>query len=272
MDLDASLYWLALSLTPGIAARLSGKLLRQFGSPEGVFRASLTEREACPLPAPAAQAIAKQTALRLAEKELAARRHNGSSLLTWEEPQYPKSLLEIYDPPPVLYFRGDLALLSRHCISMVGTRRPTLYGNQIAERLARDLASRGVVIVSGMARGIDSSSHKGALAAPNGKTIGVLGTGIDVVYPKENRKLFAQVEKEGALITEFPLGSHPAPENFPIRNRIVAGVSLGGGVVGGGADSRGPSTARAAVGARRAGLALPAKVTQTPNLAAEQIN
>src|SRR2546422_5083769 len=175
MELDASLYWLALSLTPGIAARLSGKLLHQFGSPEGVFRASLTELEACHLPAPAAQAIAKQTALRLAEKELAALRRNGSALLHWEEPQYPKRLREIYDPPPLLYFRGDLALLSRHCISMVGTRRPTLYGNQIAERLARDLASRGVVILSGGGRGVEPSPHKSGLAAAHRETIGVLG-------------------------------------------------------------------------------------------------
>src|SRR2546427_12458968 len=188
MELDASLYWLALSLTPGIAARLSGKLLRQFGSPEGVFRTSLTEWEPCHLPAPAAQAIAKQAALRLAEKELAALRRNGSSLLTWEEPQYPRRLREIYDPPPLLYFRGDLALLSRHCISMVGTRRPTLYGNQIAERLARDLASRGAGIVSGMARGVESASHKSALAAPHGETIGGLGTGIDVGYTQEERE------------------------------------------------------------------------------------
>src|SRR2546422_3504024 len=158
MELDASLYWLALSLTPGIAARLSGKLLHQFGSPEGVFRACLTDLEACHLPAPAAQAIAKQPALRLAEKELAALRRNGSSLLTWEEPEYPRRLIEIYDPPPLLYFRGDLALLSRHCISMVGTRRPTLYGNQIAERLARGPGSRGGGLVSRVARGDGSSS------------------------------------------------------------------------------------------------------------------
>src|SRR5260370_7160997 len=166
MELDASPYWLALSLTPGIAARLSGKLLRQFGSPEGVFRASLTELEACHLPAPAAQAIAKETALRLAEKELAALRRNGSALLHWDEPQYPKRLLEIYDPPPLLYFRGDLALLSRHCISMVGTRRPTLYGNQIAERLAPDLESPGVVTSRGTPRGLLPLSPHPPAAAP----------------------------------------------------------------------------------------------------------
>jgi len=106
---------------------------------------------------------------------------------------------------------------------MVGTRRPTPYGNQVAERLGRDLAERGFTIVSGMARGIDSSSHQGACRARTAPQVGVLGTGVDVIYPKENRKLFGEVEKRGALISEFPLGSHPAPENFPVRNRIVAG-------------------------------------------------
>src|SRR5260370_17756140 len=139
MELDASPYWLALSLTPGIAARRSGKVLRQFGSPEGVFRGSLTELEACHLPAPAAQAIAKQTALRLAEKELAALRRNRSSLLTWEEPQYPRKLLEIYDPPPLLYFPGDLSLPSPPCSSMIGKLRPPPYPHQIPPLLTRQL-------------------------------------------------------------------------------------------------------------------------------------
>ena len=271
MELDASLYWLALTLTPGVAARLAGKLLRKFGSPEGVFRTSLTELEACNLPAPAAQAICKQTALRVAEKELAALRRNGDKLLNWDEPWYPKRLLETYDPPPLLYLRGEAALLERHCISMVGTRRPTLYGNQIAERLACDLAARGIVIVSGMARGIDSSSHKGALAAPNGKTIGVLGTGIDVVYPKENRKLFAQVEKSGVLISEFPLETHPAPENFPIRNRIVAGMSLGVVIVEGAQYSGSLITARLAMESGREVFAVPGNVTQPVSFAPNQL-
>ena len=120
-----------------------------------------------------------------------------------------------------------MELLSRHAISIVGTRRPTTYGNRITERLARDLAEHGLVIVSGLARGIDSSAHRGACAAARGGTIGVLGSGIDVIYPKENRKLFEEVEKRGAIVTEFPLGTHPAPENFPMRNRIVAGMALG---------------------------------------------
>ena len=225
MDLDASLPWLALRLTPGLGSRLSAKLLRHFGSPDEVFRASLTELESCHLPAAVAQAVFAHAAFASAEKELAEIRRLGCQLVHWEEPTYPRRLLEIYDPPPLLYVRGNVEVLNRHAIGLVGTRRPTTYGNQIAERLSRDLAERGLVIVSGLARGIDSSSHRGACAAPNGATVGVLGCGIDVVYPKENRKLFQEVENHGAIISEFPMGTHPAPENFPVRNRIVAGMA-----------------------------------------------
>lgn len=271
MELDASLYWLALSLTPGLASRLSARLLRQFGSPEAVFRAPLTELEVCRLPAPVAQSIHKQEALRPAEKELAAVRRNCCKLLNWTEPEYPRLLLEIYDPPVLLYVRGDIAVLDCHSIAMVGTRRPTLYGNQMAERLGRDLAARGLAIVSGMARGIDASAHKGAVSAPRGRAIGVLGTGIDVVYPKENKKLFARVEECGALISEFPLGTHPAPENFPIRNRIVAGMPLGAVVVEGAQYSGSLITARLAMECNREVFAVPGNVTQPVSFAPNQL-
>jgi DNA processing protein len=156
VDLDHSLSWLALRLTPGLGARLTGKLLRQFGGPEEIFRASLTELEGCQLPAAAAQAVFGKSGFRDAEKELEQVKKAGIRLITWAETEYPKLLAQIYDPPPLLYVRGNVEVLSRHAISMVGTRRPTPYGNQITERLARDLAERGLVIVSGLARGIDS--------------------------------------------------------------------------------------------------------------------
>ena len=231
MDLDASLHWLGLSVTPGLGARLTSRLLKAFGTPEAVFAASLTELESCRLPAAVAQAIHSRAPLRAAEQELAELRKLDGKLVHWDEPDYPRRLLEIFDPPPLLYVRGDPSVLKRHALAMVGTRRPTPYGNLMAERIARDLAQRGLVIVSGLARGIDSSAHKGALSATNGATVGVLGTGLDVIYPKENRKLFAQVIERGALITEFQLGCYPAPENFPIRNRIVAGLASPGGSV-----------------------------------------
>ncbi len=271
MDLDASLYWLALAVTPGLASRLTARLLRQFGTPEAVFRGSLTELEACHLPPPVAQAIHSQAPLKAAEKELTQLKRLGCGLLNWDEPEYPKRLLEIYDPPPLLYLRGDPKVLTQHSISMVGTRRPTPYGNQMAERLARDLAERGLVIVSGLARGIDSSAHKGACAAARGATIGVLGNGIDIIYPKENKKLFALVEQRGAIITEFPLGFYPAPENFPVRNRIVAGMPLGVVVVEGAQYSGSLITARLAMEFSREVYGVPGNATQPTSFAPNQL-
>lgn len=271
MELDASLDWLSLAMTPGLGSRLTGKLLRQFGSPEHVFRASLTELESCQLPAAPAQAIRSKRSHKDAETELAKVRKLDCRLLNWDEPEYPQRLLEIYDPPPLLYVRGDLTVLNKHSISMVGTRRPTPYGNQVAERLGHDLAERGLAIVSGMARGIDSSGHQGACRATRGAAIGVLGTGVDVIYPKENKKLFAEVEKRGALISEFPLGAHPAPENFPVRNRVVAGMSLGSIVVQGAQYSGSLITARLAMEFGREVYGVPGNVTVDVSFAPNQM-
>ena len=271
MDLDASLHWLGLSVTPGLGARLTSRLLKAFGTPEAVFAASLTDLESCRLPAAVAQAIHSRDPLKAAEQELAELRKLDGKLVHWEEPEYPKRLLEIFDPPPLLYVRGDLSVLKRHALAMVGTRRPTPYGNLMAERIARDLALRGLVIVSGLARGIDSSAHKGALSATNGATVGVLGTGLDVIYPKENRKLFAQVIERGALITEFQLGCYPAPENFPIRNRIVAGMALGAIIVEGAQYSGSLITARLAMEFGREVFGVPGHATQPTSFAPHQL-
>jgi DNA processing protein len=271
MEPDPYLGWLALALTPGLGARHAGKLLRELGPPEAIFSASLTQLESFRLPAAVAQAIHSQKPLRDAEKELAEVRKNGCRLLTWDDPVYPHRLREIYDPPPLFYARGNLALLDRHSIAIVGSRRPTPYGVQMAERLARDLAERGLVIVSGLARGIDSCAHKGALAAACGSTIGVLGSGIDVVYPKENKKLFAQLEARGAIITEFSLGTFPAPQNFPIRNRIIAGMALGVAVVEGAQYSGSLITARLAMEFGREVFGVPGNVTQPASFGPNQL-
>jgi DNA processing protein len=193
---------------------MAGKLLREFGSPEAIFNASLTALEAQNLPAPVAQAIHTRQALNDAARELAEVEQSRCRLINWAEDSYPHLLRQIYDPPPLLYVKGNLELLDRHSIAIVGARRPTPYGNQMAERLGRDLAERGLVIVSGPAPGIDSCAHRGALAARKGQgaTIGVLGCGIDVIYPKENKKVF---EERGAMISEFPLGAVPAPRISP---------------------------------------------------------
>src|ERR1700751_4567187 len=161
MDSDHYLGWLALALTPGLGARMAGKLLREMGNPQEIFNASLTELEGHHLPAAVAQAIHSRRPLSDAAKELAAAQAAGCKLLTWDEPAYPARLREIYDPPPLLYVLGNIELLNKHLISIVGSRRPTPCGNQMAERLGRDLADRGIVVTSGMARGIDSCAHKG---------------------------------------------------------------------------------------------------------------
>jgi DNA processing protein len=271
MELASSLSWLALSLTPGLGARLLGRLLREFETPDGAFAASLTALEACGLPGATAQAVASRGGFSAAQKEIAWAQELGIQLLHWGESAYPPRLLEIYDPPPLLYIRGNPEVLRRHSISIVGTRRPTPYGNLMAERLGRDLAARGLLIVSGLARGIDCSAHRGACAAARGATIGILGTGMDVVYPKENRKVFAEVEEKGALISEFPLGIHAAPENFPVRNRIVAGMSLGTIVVEGEQYSGSLITARLAMEFGREVYGVPGNATQPTSFAPNQL-
>jgi DNA processing protein len=271
MELDASLPWLALALTPGLASRLSARLLREFGSPEEVFRAPLPQLERCKLPVAVAQALHNKQAFQRAEKELSLTRSiDNCRLLNWTEPEYPQSLLQIYDPPVLLYVRGDPQVLTQPSISIVGTRRPTVYGSQMAERLGREIAARGVVVVSGMARGIDALAHQGAMAV-HGRAIGVLGTGVNVCYPKENKKLYEKVLERGAILSEFPLGTHPAPENFPIRNRIVAGMPLGVVVVEGAQYSGSLITARLAMEFGREVFGVPGNVTQSVSFAPNQL-
>jgi DNA processing protein len=260
-----------MTLTPGLASRLSSRLLKRFESPEGIFRANLSQLESCNLPAPVAQSILKKQSFPRAEKELAAIRNiPNCTLINWTDPEYPQTLLQIYDPPVLLYVRGDPQILNHPCISIVGTRRPTLYGTQMAERIGRDLAARGLVILSGLARGIDAIGHQGALAA-RGLAIGILGTGIDVCYPKENKKLYEKVLERGAILSEFPTRTHPAPENFPVRNRIVAGMPLGVVVVEGAEHSGSLITARLAMEFGREVFGVPGNVTQPVSFAPNQL-
>jgi DNA processing protein len=270
-DTDQYLGWVALALTPGLGARMAGKLLRLFGSPEAVFNASLTALEGQRLPAAVAQAIHSRQPMSAAAKELAQAQQAGYRLVTWDEPAYPHLLREIYDPPPLLYVRGNTELLNRHGISMVGARRPTPYGNQMAERLGRDLAARGLVIVSGLARGIDARAHRGALSTPAGTTVAVLGCGIDVVYPKENRKLFEEIEQRGAIISEFPMGTFPGAQNFPIFNRVIAGMSLGVVCVEGAQYSGSLITSRLAMEFSREVFGVPGNVTQPTSFGPNQL-
>src|SRR5262249_44743724 len=174
--------------------------------------------------------------------------------------EFPAALREIFDPPLTIYTRGNRALMKEPAVAIVGSRRPTAYGRAVARRLAMDLAQKGLVIISGMARGVDSAAHEGAIEV-GGNTIAVLGTGIDVPYPAENKKLYEQIGAKGLLISEFPLGTFPAPQNFPIRNRVISGLSLGVVVVEAAQYSGSLITARLAMEQNREVFAVPGSVT-----------
>ncbi len=255
------LEWLALLLTPELGPTRSRHLVEHFGSIWRVFRASLTELEAAGLPAPAAQAIGTGKSLEAAEQELVRASAAGAQILTLDDAAYPPLLRHIYDPPVVLYVRGDAELLAQPGIAVVGTRHPTPYGMGMAERLGCDLANAGLVITSGLARGIDAAAHRGAIHA-KGRSIAVFGTSVDVVYPRENGKIAdSLLALGGALVSEFAIGTFAAPQNFPIRNRIISGMSLGVLVVEAGEYSGTRITARCALEQNREVFAVPGNVT-----------
>jgi DNA processing protein len=259
--LARKLQWLALSLTPGVGAGRGRKLVERFGGIDRLYSASLTELEAAGLPAAAAQSIALGKSLELAAAEYDHARDEGASIIVPGDAEFPRRLLEIYDPPLVLYLKGRAEIIDQPGIAVVGTRHPTPYGVGMVERLACDLAARGLIIFSGMARGVDTAAHRGALNA-HGRTVAIWGTGIDVVYPKENQKLTEQIlASGGAVLSEFPLGTFPAPQNFPIRNRIISGIAVGVLVLEAGEYSGTRVTARCALEQGRDVYAVPGNVT-----------
>lgn len=258
---EARLAWLALALTPQMGPTRCARAVKRLGAAERVFAASLTELEGVGMPAESAQFCFDGRARAMAVEEASRTAEQQAIFLTPEDEAYPGRLLEIYDPPAVLWVRGNARLLNRAGIAVVGTRQPTPYGSGMAEMLSRDLARRGMVVMSGMARGVDTCAHKGALEA-GGATIAVWGTGIDVIYPKENKKLAEQIVAQGgAIVSEFPLGTFPAPQNFPIRNRTLSGMSIGVLVVEGGEYSGTRITARCALEQGRDVYAVPGNAT-----------
>ena len=268
------LAWLALVLTPGLGPRRILEAVKLLATPSQIFALTLTELEGLRIPAPTAQFIFDGKARQAAEEEWARVVAQGAAVLTYGCPEYPERLKEIYDPPPVLWVRGSAKLLSRPSIAIIGTRHPSPYGSGVAEMLARDLAVRRLLIVSGMARGIDTCAHKGALAARM-PTVAVWGTGIDVIYPKENKKLAEEIlSTGGAIISEVPMGTFPAPQNFPRRNRILSGVAVAVLVVEAGENSGTRVTARCAEEQNRDLYAVPGNVTNknswTPNTLIKQ--
>ena len=271
---DDRLAWLALTLAPGLGPRRILDAVKRLSAPSEIFRISLTELESLHFPAHAAQFIFDGQARRAAEEEWVRIVELGANLLTFGCSAYPERLKEIYDPPPVLWIRGAIDLLARPAIAIVGTRHPSPYGSGVAEMLARDLSARRLLIVSGMARGIDTCAHKGALSART-PTVAVWGTGIDVVYPKENKKLADEILAAGGTIaSEVPMGTFPAPQNFPRRNRILSGLSIAVLVVEAGENSGTRVTARCAAEQNRDLYAVPGNVTNknswTPNTLIKQ--
>jgi DNA processing protein len=258
---DTAVYWLALVHTPQLGPLRARRLVQRFGTVGDVFHASLTELEAAGIHAASAQAIFGGQSLAAAEEELVRAAAAGAQIVAYDDPAYPALLQQIYDPPILLYVRGAVEILTRPGVAVVGTRHPTPYGLGMAERLACDLATRGLVITSGLARGVDAAAHRGALHG-KGRTIAVLGTGVDVIYPKENTRIAEQMlEHGGAIVSEFALGTFAAPQNFPIRNRIISGLALGVLVVEAGEYSGTRITARCALEQNRELFAVPGNVT-----------
>ena len=270
---NAELYWLALHLVPGLGARNALKLIRTFGNPQAIFHASFTELKSCGLRAAVSEAIHSGISFEDASAEVERAQAAGAEVVAFQDARYPERLREIYDPPTLLYARGRTELLSSDTMAIVGSRRPTPYGTGVAQKFGRELCRAGMTVVSGMARGIDSWAHRGALDAGGG-TIAVFGCGADVVYPKENQKLMAEIVDKGRIVSEFPMGSTSFPQNFPIRNRVISGLSMGVMVVEGAQYSGSLITARLALDQGREVFAVPgsiaSKASWGPNLLIKQ--
>jgi len=270
---EEELYWLALRPVPGLGTRRSGLLLEKLRTPQAIFRASASELEAAGLSGALARSVASGCSFEEAAGQQQLLRGAGAQIIPIGDARYPEPLRRIFDPPPVLFARGRLELLSSICIGVVGTRHPTPYGIAASERLSGDLARAGLTITSGMARGIDTASHRACLAA-GGNTIAVLGCGVDIVYPSENKRMAAEIAVSGLILSEFPMGATAFPQNFPIRNRVISGLSCGLLVVEGAQYSGSAITARLAMDQGREVFAVPGNITSKmswgPNLLIKQ--
>ncbi|HBR56896.1 MAG TPA: DNA-protecting protein DprA [Blastocatellia bacterium] len=254
--------WIALNMTPGIGPRAATKLLERFGSPDAVFHARRSELESLRIKPETIESIMKREFEDKALAEFEEVKKLGGDVLILDDGSYPPLLREIADPPITLYVRGDWqACFEQPCVAVIGSRMCSTYGQNAAEMLSRDLASRGICIVSGLARGIDTSAHLGAVRG-GGRTVAVLGTGLDGIYPKENKKLVDEIlAGGGAVVTQFPLGTPPLKDNFPYRNRIISGLCMGILIVEASERSGSLITARLAMEQNREVMAVPGNIT-----------
>ncbi len=256
--------WLRLSQEPDLGAAQARNLLAACGLPQDIYAMSVPALSRL-LPEPLARQLRQapdETQQKQIDAALAWLEQPGHHLLTLADPAYPQKLLDIHDPPLVLYVNGDVSLLNRPALGIVGSRNPTAGGADNASAFARHLASQGWCIVSGLALGIDAAAHRGALQAGDagGRTVAVMGTGIDIVYPASHRELAHQIAASGALVSEFPLGMRSLPHHFPKRNRIVAGLSQGVLVVEAARQSGSLITARLAGESGREVFAIPGSI------------
>ncbi len=252
-------YWVGFSLIPGIGHVKFTQLENYFGSLENAWQAAPAELKHSGLDRSSVNAITSWRDRVSLEAEMEKLECYGVRVLTWHDPDYPSRLKEIYDYPPVLYVRGSLLPEDEWCLAVVGTRRATVYGRQVTEEIVSDLARSRITIVSGLAKGIDSVAHSSALDN-GGRSIAIFACGLDTVYPAENANLARRIMQRGALISEYPLGTKPRAENFPRRNRIMSGMSLGVLVVEAGEASGAMITARLALEQNREVFAIPGSI------------
>ena len=250
---------MGFNLIPGIGRVRLAQLENYFGNLENAWQADPVDLKHSGLDSRAVRTIASWQPKLSLEAEMEKLDHYGIKVFTWHDPGYPARLKEIYDYPPILYVRGSLLPEDEWCLAVVGTRRATVYGKQVTEEIVTDLAQNKITIVSGLARGIDSVAHRTALEA-GGRSIAVLGCGLDIVYPSENADLARRIIKQGALISEYPLGTRPRAENFPRRNRIMSGLSLGVLVTEAGKTSGAMITAHLALEQNREVFAIPGSI------------
>jgi DNA processing protein len=259
MDENELKYWVGFSRLPRIGTVRFKLLEERFGTLERAWSAGFSELRDAGLDKSTAQLAASRKLAIDPEAEMKRLADSDVRVITWHDDEYPGRLKEIYDLPPVLYLRGELTSEDDRSVAVVGTRKPTAYGRESAYQLTHELARAGVTIVSGLARGIDAIAHRAALDAGH-RTIAVLGSGVDVIYPREHASLAAEILQNGVIVSEHPLGARPDAQNFPRRNRIMSGMTLGTVVVEGREDSGALITGRLALEQNREVFAVPGNI------------
>jgi len=252
-------YWVGFSLIPGIGRVRLTQLENHFGNLRDAWTATAVDLKGAGLDRNTVNAITDRRPNISLTAEMEKLNHHRVKVLNWHDDGYPARLKEIYDYPPIIYIRGSLLPQDEWCLAVVGTRRATVYGRQVTEEIAADLARSNITIVSGLAKGIDTVAHKSALEA-GGRTLAVFACGLDTVYPAENADLARRIMQQGALISEYPLGTRPRAEYFPRRNRILSGLSLGVLVTEAGQTSGAMITANMALEQNREVLAVPGSI------------